>query len=224
MSDQCDYNKGVTSQAGAAASSTCPNLSASIPGPLSVPAAPEPAETDILPHVQNTVASVSLGCRLDLKKIALRARNTEYKPHRHPALIMRIREPRATALIFSSGRILCSGARDEVKAKIATRRFARIIQKLGFDAHFYNFKIENMVASCDVGFLIRLEGLLLAARECASYEPELYAGLVYRMVEPRVTVLVFVSGKIVFTGGRTQEEFNDAFNNLYPLLKAFRLG
>ncbi|XP_077501136.1 TATA-box-binding protein-like [Amblyomma americanum] len=146
------------------------------------------------------MASLSLGCRLDLRKIALHAPNTEYDPKRTPALVMRIREPRAVPLVFGSGKILCSGAKDEMKAKLASRKFARIIQKLGFDAHFLNFKIVNIVASCDVGFMIRLEGLLLARRGLASYEPELSPGLTYRPEHPRVTLLIFASGKIVFTG------------------------
>ena len=52
---------------------------------------------------RNIVSTISVGCKLDLKKIALQARNAEYNPKRFAALIMRIRAPRTTALIFSSG-------------------------------------------------------------------------------------------------------------------------
>ena len=67
---------------------------------------PQPGiEPGLVPQLQNIVATVNLGCKLDLKKIALTAKNAEYNPKRFAALIMRIREPRTTALIFSSGKI-----------------------------------------------------------------------------------------------------------------------
>jgi len=81
---------------------------------------------------RNIVSTVNLGCKLDLKKIALHARNAEYNPKRFAAVIMRIREPRTTALIFSSGKMVCTGAKSEEDSRLAARKYARIIQKLGF--------------------------------------------------------------------------------------------
>ena len=106
---------------------------------------------------QKLIDFYSLCCRLDLKKIALHARNAEYNPKRFAAVIMRIREPRTTALIFSSGKMVCTGAKSEEDSKMAARKYARIVQKLGFPAKFKDFKIQNMVGSCDVKFPIRLE-------------------------------------------------------------------
>ena len=82
------------------------------------------------------------GCTLDLKKIAMRARNAEYNPKRFGALIMRIRDPKTTALIFSSGKVVCTGAKSEEMSRQAARRFARIIQKLEFDVKFKEFKVS----------------------------------------------------------------------------------
>lgn len=81
---------------------------------------------------RNIVSTVNLSCKLDLKKIALYARNAEYNPKRFAAVIMRIREPRTTALIFSSGKMVCTGAKSEQDSRLAARKYARIIQKLGF--------------------------------------------------------------------------------------------
>jgi transcription initiation factor TFIID TATA-box-binding protein len=72
---------------------------------------------------------------------------------------MRIREPKTTALIFASGKMVVTGAKSEDDSKLAARKYARIIQKLGFQAKFTDFKIQNIVGSCDVKFPIRLEGL-----------------------------------------------------------------
>ncbi|KAK9764461.1 TATA-binding protein (TBP) [Basidiobolus ranarum] len=113
----------------------------------------------IIPTLQNIVATVNLDCRLDLKTIALHARNAEYNPKRFAAVIMRIRDPKTTALIFASGKMVVTGAKSEDDSRLAARKYARIIQKLGFNAKFTDFKFQNIVGSCDVKLPIRLGGL-----------------------------------------------------------------
>jgi len=176
----------------------------------------------IIPTLQNIVSTVNLGCKLDLKQIALKARNAEYNPKRFAAVIMRIREPKTTALIFSSGKMVCTGAKSEEASRLAARKYARIIQKLGFPTKFLDFKIQNIVGSCDVRFPIRLEGLAFAHAKYSSYEPELFPGLIYRMVQPKIVLLIFVSGKIVLTGAKVREEIYEAFENIYPVLNEFK--
>jgi transcription initiation factor TFIID TATA-box-binding protein len=87
---------------------------------------------------------------------------------RFAAVIMRIREPKTTALIFASGKMVCTGAKSEESSKLAARKYARIIQKLDFPAKFTDFKIQNIVGSCDVKFPIRLEGLAYAHSHYSS--------------------------------------------------------
>ncbi|RWV93790.1 hypothetical protein GW17_00043729, partial [Ensete ventricosum] len=171
---------------------------------------------------RNIVSTVNLDCKLDLKAIALQARNAEYNPKRFAAVIMRIREPKTTALIFASGKMVCTGAKSEHQSKLAARKYARIIQKLGFPAKFKDFKIQNIVGSCDVKFPIRLEGLAFSHGAFCSYEPELFPGLIYRMKQPKIVLLIFVSGKIVITGAKVREETYTAFENIYPVLTEFR--
>jgi transcription initiation factor TFIID TATA-box-binding protein len=180
------------------------------------------SETSITPSIQNIVSTINMGCHLNLKKIALAARNSEYNPKRFAALIMRIRQPRTTALIFSSGKMVCTGAKSEIESKLAARKYARIIQKLGFSSKFMDFKIQNIVGCADIQFSVRLESLHTYHAQFSSYEPELFPGLIYRMIKPKVVLLVFVSGKVVITGAKTRDEIYEAFNNLYPILKSFK--
>lgn len=90
---------------------------------------------------------------------------------------MRIRDPKTTALVFSSGKIVLTGAKSERAAMVAGKIFEKTIQKvlsgrsengpeedrpvesraLGLTVNLTSFKIQNMVASCDVGFCIKLE-------------------------------------------------------------------
>ncbi|CAM5152060.1 unnamed protein product [Natator depressus] len=200
-------------------SGACPPLTPMTP---ITPMTPVSESSGIVPQLQNIVSTVNLACKLDLKNIALHARNAEYNPKRFAAVIMRIREPRTTALIFSSGKMVCTGAKSEEQSRLAARKYARVVQKLGFPAKFLDFKIQNMVGSCDVRFPIRLEGLVLTHQQFSSYEPELFPGLIYRMVKPRIVLLIFVSGKVVLTGAKERSEIYEAFENIYPILKGFK--
>ncbi|CAG8747109.1 11404_t:CDS:2 [Gigaspora margarita] len=201
-----------------------------VSGPIDQLPAQSQNVAGIVPQLQNIVATVNLGCKLDLKTIALHARNAEYNPKvlphcyalRFAAVIMRIREPKTTALIFASGKMVVTGAKSEDDSKLASRKYARIIQKLGFNARFTDFKIQNIVGSCDVKFPIRLEGLAYSHGHFSSYEPELFPGLIYRMVKPKIVLLIFVSGKIVLTGAKVREEIYQAFEAIYPVLTEFR--
>ncbi|CAF2265493.1 unnamed protein product [Rotaria magnacalcarata] len=199
------------------------SVAPSTPFSAATPFTPRTVDTSrVQPSLQNIVSTVSLGCKLDLKRIALQARNAEYNPKRFAAVIMRIRSPRTTALIFTSGKMVCTGAKTEDDSIQAARRYARVIQKLGFPAKFLDFKIQNMVGSADVSFKIRLEALALAHESYCSYEPELFPGLIYRVIQPKIVLLIFSSGKVVLTGAKERREIHEAFELVYPILKTFR--
>ena len=85
---------------------------------------------------------------------------------------MRIRDPKKTALIFASGKMDVTGAKFEDDLRLASCKYAHIVQKLGFEAKFSEFKIQNIVGSCDVKFPIHLEGLAYSHGQFNSYEPE----------------------------------------------------
>lgn len=178
----------------------------------------------IVPVLQNIVATVNLNCKLDLKTIALRARNAEYNPKRFAAVIIRIRDPKTTALVFASGKMVVTGAKSEAASLLAAKKFAKIIQQCDNQVSFKDFKLQNIVGSCDVKFPIRLEGLAYSHGHFSSYEPELFPGLIYRMKVPKIVLLIFVSGKVVLTGAKDKEQIYKAFENIYPVLGQFRKG
>jgi transcription initiation factor TFIID TATA-box-binding protein len=128
---------------------------------------------------------------------------------------MRLREPRATALIFASGKICVTGIKSTHNATLASKKFHYIIEKIGFKPKEYmDFKVQNICGTADVGFPVRLEGLVYAHSAFASYEPELFPGLIYRMVSPRVVFLIFVSGKLVITGAKKESDLANALTKV----------
>jgi transcription initiation factor TFIID TATA-box-binding protein len=51
------------------------------------------------------------------------------------------------------------------------------------------------------------------------YEPEQFPGLIYRMDEPKVVILLFASGKLVCTGAKREEDVYEAVNKLHQRLE-----
>ena len=124
---------------------------------------------------------------------------------------MKIKEPKATALIFSTGKMVCLGTKNEQQSKDVCKRFGKIIRQLKYPIiSLKKFKIQNIVASCDVKFPIRLEGLASSYLKFCSYEPEMFPGLIFHMIEPKIVLLIFVSGKIVLTGAKNRDDINKA--------------
>ncbi len=167
-------------------------------------------------ELQNVVATFNLGVdHLDLRAIALRKPFIEYNPQKFAAATLRIREPRTTALAFASGNMVCTGAKTEIEARLAGRKYVRILQKHGIPVSFRNFKIQNIVASAEIPHCLKLMELSRAFGPYVSYEPDLFPGLVFRTTSPKLVFLLFRSGKIVITGARCREEIASTFASLF---------
>ena len=139
---------------------------------------------------------------------------------------MRIREPKTTALIFRSGKMVCTGAKSETDSHTAAKNYAKQLKKIANpNVHLTDFMIQNIVGSHDVGFQIKLESLHQQTNErkiTCRYDPELFPGLIFRMNEPKVVLLIFASGKIVLTGAKKREQIYDAYYKILPLLNKHR--
>lgn len=120
----------------------CLALGYALPGLRQKPDCTRIALTICCDIVRNVVSTVNLSTELKLAYINTRTRNSEYNPARFTGLIMRIRNPRATALIFRSGKLVCTGARCEEDSFLASKKFARIIQKIGFPVSCLPFDIH----------------------------------------------------------------------------------
>ena len=178
-------------------------------------------------RIVNVVSTVSLECQLNLRELALKLHNSEYNPKRINALIIRIKKPKTAALVFSNGKMVVVGADNEDDSKQAAKIYAKNIKSLGYnDIKFKNFKIENVVASCDVNFQILLTKLslklkLINNKNC-SYEPDIFPGLIYHMQDPKVCLLIFKSGKLVFVGAKQRNDIYISFEKIFPLLKQYK--
>lgn len=177
-----------------------------------------------IPKVVNIVATVDYGCKLDLIKITSSTRNSEYNPKRFPAATLRNKEPKATALAFKNGKVNIVGCKSADISLTAARCFGRLFKKIGIEGvKIKSFAIANIVATMDCKFPIHLESIASSPGHIkfATYNPEIYAGLIYRLASPKTTLLIYVSGKIIITGAKTEDDLKAASNFIYPILRTF---
>ncbi len=167
-------------------------------------------------NVENVVASASAGALLDLQKISMSLEDAEYVPEKFPGLIYRIKEPKTALLLFSSGKLVCTGAKSVEMANEVVRRVMREIRELGIDVlEEPDVKIQNIVATTDLKSELNLNSIAITlGLERVEYEPEQFPGLVYRVAEPKVVALLFGSGKIVCTGARKISDIDKALQQI----------
>lgn len=167
-------------------------------------------------RIVNVVSTCSLGIqKLDLRSIALKYNFLEFNPLCFAAATMRIREPRTTALLFASGNMVVTGASNERLSRLAARKYCRVLQKCGLRVYFKKFGIQNIVASANVGFTIKLQEIADKFSPYSHYEPDLFPGLIFRSISPKLVFLIFRSGKIVITGAKKQHEIKITYDSLY---------
>lgn len=175
-------------------------------------------ETKEIPpfHLQNVVSTFSLGVTgLDLKYISLKHNFLEFNPQTFAAGTLRLVNPRTTALAFASGNMVCTGGKTELESRYAARKYAMIFQKIGIPVCFKDFKIQNIVASANVGFNLKLQEISEAFGPYTTYEPDLFPGLILRSINPKLVFLCFRSGKIVITGAKNKQQIESTYNALY---------
>jgi len=161
--------------------------------------------------IENVVATVNLEIteKMDLNQIARKHGDTEYNPERFPGLVMRIQDPKATFLVFSTGKMVVTGLRQAADAPRGVEKAIKNIKKAGIKVSNPEITIQNIVASGDLHTLIDLN-MAAIVMENVMYEPEVFPGLIYRMKEPKTVFLIFSTGKIVCTGAKNSDIVREA--------------
>lgn len=175
--------------------------------------------------LQNVVSTFSLGVSgLNLHQIALKYKCIEFNPQNFAAATIRTTNPRTTALAFASGNMVVTGSKSTLLARLASRKYVRIFQeKMGIPVMFKDFKVQNVVASANVGFPLKLQDIADKYGLYVSFTPDLFPGLIFRSINPKLVFLCFRSGKIVITGARNVNDIKMTYESLYKnILLHFR--
>jgi transcription initiation factor TFIID TATA-box-binding protein len=159
--------------------------------------------------IVNVVASTKLAEAFDLLKIEAELEGASYDKKKFPGLVYRVKAPKAAFLIFTSGKIVCTGSKSIEDVRTVINAMAKTLKSIGFEDINLEpeIHVQNIVASADLKTDLNLNAVALGlGLENIEYEPEQFPGLVYRIKQPKVVVLIFSSGKLVITGGKSPEE------------------
>jgi transcription initiation factor TFIID TATA-box-binding protein len=156
--------------------------------------------------IENVVASATLNQKIDLNAVVKSYPTVEYRPEQFPGLVFRLKKPKTATLIFNSGKMVCTGAKSAKEARGAVMKVIKELKKSGIIILGKpELKIQNIVSSANLGGTIDLEKSAYTLGK-TMYEPEQFPGLIYRMPEPKVVILLFASGKLVCTGAKREED------------------
>ncbi len=170
-------------------------------------------------EIVNVVASATIDQKLDLVKIQKEFPDVEYHPEQFPGAVFRLKTPKTATLLFSTGKMVCTGSKSEEMAVKAVNLVVEKLRKGGIkikkDAVV---TVQNIVSSINLGGRIHVER---AARTLprSMYEPEQFPGVIHRMLDPKTVILLFASGKLVCTGAKTEKDVYRSVNNLHNMLE-----
>lgn len=171
--------------------------------------------------ISNVVLTAGFNYTLDLSRLAW-ILEAEYNPAVFAAAQLRLQQPAATALMFASGRIVVTGARSESAALTSVYCFTRMIQKaIQADLRITDIKIQNIVASANVGKYISLEDISKKLLLSTIYDASLFPGLRLKITNPPMKALLFLGGKIVLTGARNRDDIRAAWSIIYTMIKPY---
>ena len=172
-------------------------------------------KTKAIIKIQNVVATGTINQKVDLNAVVKGYPGVEYRPEQFPGLVFRLKRPKTATLIFNSGKMVCTGAKSAKKSRRAILKVVKELKKGGIIiTNKPDVKVVNIVASASLGGNVDLEKAAYTL-EKSMYEPEQFPGLIYRVDEPKVVILIFASGNLVVTGAKKEQEVYDAVHKLH---------
>ncbi|MBP3443941.1 MAG: TATA-box-binding protein [Methanocorpusculaceae archaeon] len=175
--------------------------------------------------IENVVASTKLSDSLDLVSLAAQIPGAEYNKKRFPGVVLRMQDPKIAALVFGSGKVVLTGAKSIPSLADGLAALVKMMKDLNVDiTDNPTYNIQNIVTSADLGARINLNKIAMSLTlDKIEYEPEQFPGLVYRLDDPKVVVLLFGSGKLIITGGKVHEDAERAVDKIYQDLQNLKM-
>ncbi len=181
--------------------------------------------------ITNIVVAGNLGFELDLYKLLYELMDKvdiEYEPEQFPGAIIKLKNPKATILVFKNGKVVVVGAREKKTIEEALKKVYDLLKPLAKKINKkitrgkIPYKVTNIVAAGDVGMkfdlfevAIGLEGVDI------EYEPEQFPGAIIKLPHHHVTILLFKNGKVILAGAAEKEKLKKALEEVKKLLKPF---
>jgi TATA-box binding protein (TBP) (component of TFIID and TFIIIB) len=167
---------------------------------------------------QNVVTTCHLNRHINLYDLCFM--KVDYNQKKFVAATARKKTPQTTLLIFASGKIVNTGARNQIISLWSTAESIDRLKREGFDVELKNYTIENNVYSINVGFNIDLNSLIRDPQgKYGNYTPKVFPGVRFRHLDTQIIFTIFNTGNIVVTGVKDTNNMYDLYNKMLPFLK-----
>ena len=175
--------------------------------------------------ITQVCAKLNIGTNLDLMEILnndqyLILNKKKYEPHKFSALICKYMETNLTFLIFKTGNIIITGAKDKCQVNDAINDLVLMLNLIGHvDAKIIEWKITNYCAKFEFNNNINIERLIENRMTQCEYEPEIFANLKYKLNGHKFTICRH--GCIFATGFKNIRELNKNFKQISKQIDPF---
>jgi transcription initiation factor TFIID TATA-box-binding protein len=189
----------------------------------------------------NVVSTIDLCTNLNLEKITSKLNNYCKCIHGKSGIIsavkMELKNPKATAMIYKTGKINIFGAKNELSALKAFHLIIKSLKKIGYPFTTKTYRITNIVGTCYLNFGIDLKKfssklleidtknkISQITKDRYSYDCDVFPALIYYMNEPRITIKIFSKGIINFVGAQKKMDINKVLGEIYPILLNYKMN
>jgi len=175
------------------------------------------------PQIQNVVVTMSVGVALWLPAVAQKLHVGEYNPARFSAVTFRLRDPKTTALFFSSGKVVCTGSKCLSDAILACYKYALCLRRRAqINANVYDLCVQNIVSTVNLDMFVDLDKFRDENPTECNYDSDLFPGAIWRgrTCAKSMVILLFQSGRMVITGAKHERDIRDTYATVLPLIVA----
>jgi transcription initiation factor TFIID TATA-box-binding protein len=163
---------------------------------------------------------------LNLHMIARLLPNVVYDRQKFAAITIRLHSPMCTSLLFTSGKMVLTGCKNFTACVLASHHIVSILRRgiIGVKFELAHVQIQNIVGNVDVGLngrRMNLQRLFTEHGIFCTYQRNMFPGLIYRPDNSPVVLLIFNSGKIVITGGKSSVDVMQGWSRLWPFVKQY---
>ena len=170
------------------------------------------------PVIVNVVSTADLEQVVDLVKVS-QLPYTIFDQEIYGGRVAYLKTPsmKGKVSIFFSGKLISVGTKSSEQAQLDLKNAVKILVSEGLiNPVNIVVKLRNIVAVHNLGIPVDLEEMALIVN--GIYEPEQFPGLILRQDEPKVTYLVFSSGKIVIAGSKSLEDLDLAASKIEKII------
>lgn len=188
-----------------------------------IPECPIPQCHNIVSTSQISISGMTNG--IDLARIADLCPYTSYDKRRFAAITIRMANPHCTCLLFGSGKLVITGSTSFYSCIVASQNVTKLLRATYpmSSVRILSCVVQNIVAHVEFppNTTIDLDGIYGRFCECTTYQRSIFPGLVLRPPQSPIVLLIFNSGRIVCTGGRSYDDIYNGFITIYRVLKTF---